>query len=134
MTTAIDRAGSRLEERGRPNLDPDEQRTGGAALPAAVAAGRTAERDETTTGEASVGENLPPIPRAARPAVAAGRKRLRSLELAAPTVGALAAAISVAIIVTAVFVLVARSRRRSPAEEVMARLARVPERMPTARA
>ena len=103
-------------------------------MPAAVAAGRTAERDETTTGEASVGENLPPIPRAARPAVAAGRKRLRSLELAAPTVGALAAAISVAIIVTAVFVLVARSRRRSPAEEVMARLARVPERMPTARA
>ena len=153
MTTAIDRSGSRLEERGRPNLKREEQRTGGAAMYAASDAGRTAEgaaderasladqqvdrSDPTTSDDGdeqrpeddSIGQNLPPMPRPARRAMAAGRGRVGSLERLAPSAAAVMVGIAVAVVVTIALVVLVRSRRRSPAEEFMARLGRVPERI-----
>jgi len=107
MTTAIDPARTRPQERVPQEITPPEP-------------------DRETSRDGSIGQNLPPIPRAARPAVAGVRKRLRSVERSRRGV---AVAVTMVLVAAVVMVLVARSRRRSPAEELMSRLERVPERI-----
>lgn len=116
MTAAIEHAEKGLDQGGRPNRDLDERRAPGTV-------GAPVTTDHT------IGYQLPPIPRAARPLVAGGRKRLRSIKRAVPTGAGLVVAISLAILATVAVLIVARSRRRSPAQEFIARLERVPERI-----
>lgn len=118
MTTAIERAGAEREETTRPHVTEFTAADAGAT--------------DTSDGE-SIGQNLPPIPRAARGAVAGSRRRLRSVDRPAPTTGALVLAVSLSVLAAVVLLMVARSRRRSPAEELLARLEQVPERLSTPR-
>lgn len=110
MTDTIERAATKAADRAQRDLDSIEPR--GAETP----------RSD------SIGQNLPPLPRASRRALVAGRRRLRPAERLTPFRGA-ALVIAVTVASAIVLAILAQRRRRSRADGLMARLEQVPERI-----